>query len=108
MTNQFPQRGRASRRRILIWRKSIPLILALALACPWPGVATPAIAAHDDSSKRGLDPIRGYISNAWDTLTRSLTKCETVVDPKLQASSVLYLPADFPVPESVSELQKQC
>ncbi|MFZ0634665.1 MAG: trehalase family glycosidase [Candidatus Acidiferrales bacterium] len=108
MTNQFPQRGPASRRRILIWRKSIPLILAVALACPWPGAATAAIAAGDDSSKRGLDPIRGYISNAWDTLTRSLTKCATVVDPKLQASSVLYIPADFPVPESVSELQKQC
>ncbi len=37
-----------------------------------------------------------------------MAKCETVVDPKLTAASVLYLPAGFPAPAAVQELQKRC
>jgi alpha,alpha-trehalase len=56
----------------------------------------------------GLAPILTYISSGWDTLTRSMTDCQTVVDPKLSEASVLYLPADFPSPPAVQELQKRC
>jgi len=56
----------------------------------------------------GLAPIRTYISSGWDTLTRSMTECNTVVDPKLAAASILYLPADFPTPAPVRDLQKRC
>lgn len=55
-----------------------------------------------------VDQIRSYISTAWDTLSRSLTDCSTVVDPKLASGSVLYLPADFSFPSSVRELEKKC
>lgn len=55
-----------------------------------------------------LDEIRTYISSGWDSLTRSLTDCKTVVDTKLAGDSVLYLPADFAEPAAVEELQKQC
>ncbi len=55
-----------------------------------------------------LEQIRAYISTGWDSLTRSLTDCATVVDTKLSSVSVLYLPADFAVPASVEQLQKQC
>jgi alpha,alpha-trehalase len=55
-----------------------------------------------------LDQIRVYISTGWDSLTRSLTDCATVVDTKLASGSVLYLPADFAEPASVQQLQKQC
>jgi alpha,alpha-trehalase len=37
-----------------------------------------------------------------------MTDCQTVVDPKLTEASVLYLPADFPPPPAVQELQKRC
>ena len=37
-----------------------------------------------------------------------MTDCQTVVDPKLTEASVLYLPADFPAPAAVQELQKRC
>jgi alpha,alpha-trehalase len=60
------------------------------------------------SQKRGLDPIREYIAAGWDSLTRSLTECKTIVDPKLAAASVLYIPADFEVPAAVQQLQSQC
>jgi alpha,alpha-trehalase len=56
----------------------------------------------------GLTPILNYISSGWDTLTRSMTDCQTVVDPKLVESSVLYLPADFSKPPAVQDLEKRC
>jgi alpha,alpha-trehalase len=55
-----------------------------------------------------LTTIRTYISSAWDTLTRSMTDCKTVVDPKLPEASVLYLPAGFTAPEAVQKLQQNC
>src|ERR1700691_683456 len=57
---------------------------------------------------QGLNPIREYIASGWDSLTRSLTECKTIVDSKVAAASVLYLPADFEVPAAVQELQQQC
>src|SRR5271168_3018543 len=67
-------------------------------------------SAGTDSKPAGnsLDQIRAYISTGWDSLTRSLTDCATVVDTKLSSASVLYLPADFAVPASVQQLEKQC
>jgi alpha,alpha-trehalase len=56
----------------------------------------------------GLTPIRQYIDSAWDSLTRSMSTCKSLVDPKLAGSSVLYLPADYPVPASVSKLKSEC
>jgi alpha,alpha-trehalase len=62
----------------------------------------------DASPESGLDPILSYISSGWDTLTRSMSECQTLVDSKLTESSVLYLPADFPAPRTVQDLQKRC
>jgi alpha,alpha-trehalase len=64
-----------------------------------------------DSAK--LDPsqvaaVRTYISSAWNTLTRSMTDCKTVIDPKLPETSVLYLPSGFSVPPAVQKLQQEC
>ncbi len=71
--------------------------------------AVPSSAGDGSKSEgRALGQIRTYISTSWDSLTRSLTDCATVVDTKLSSASVLYLPADFAVPPSVQQLQKQC
>jgi alpha,alpha-trehalase len=70
--------------------------------------ANPLPLPNDPPSNEGLQPILGYISSGWDTLTRSMDSCSTVVDPKLAAKSILYLPADFPVPEKVRNLESQC
>src|SRR5579871_5112281 len=56
----------------------------------------------------GLKPILDYISSGWDTLTRSMTECESVVDPKIAAASVLYLPAGFSEPPAVQSLRGKC
>ena len=64
--------------------------------------AIPSSAGTDSKpADNSLDQIRAYISTGWDSLTRSLTDCATVVDTKLSSASVLYLPADFGVPASV-------
>src|ERR1700730_17069758 len=72
--------------------------------------STPASTADQQSpsSGHGLDQIRNYIASGWDSLTRSLTDCKTIVDPKMTAASLVYIPADFDVPVAVQQLQKQC
>jgi alpha,alpha-trehalase len=72
------------------------------------GARTYATESGDAAPATGLNPILNYISSGWETLTRSITDCQTVVDPKLTETSVLYLPADFPTPAPVRELQKRC
>jgi alpha,alpha-trehalase len=64
----------------------------------------------DSASKHGegLKPILQYISTAWDTLTRSMSECESVVDPKIKAAAVLYLPAGFSEPPALLKLTKDC
>jgi len=79
--------------------------LAALLFCAF----APANFAQDAGGEEtGLGQIRSYIAAGWDTLTRSMVDCKTVVDPKLAAASVLYLPADFDAPAAVSEMQKRC
>src|SRR6266853_2188989 len=86
------------------------MVLALVLFC----IVVPAsvFAGEGDQTEtaktKGLEPILTYIYNSWDTLTRSMEDCSTVVDPKLAENSVLYLPAGFATPASVEELQKRC
>jgi len=55
-----------------------------------------------------LSPILQYIHSSWDTLTRSMNDCHTIVDPKLRETSILYLPAQVPPPASVQAAQGRC
>ncbi len=52
--------------------------------------------------------IRDYIRNGWDTLSRSMSECKSVVDIKVNATPVLYLPADLPTPPAVDAMRKSC
>jgi len=79
-------------------------LVAAVLCCGLP----PASLAQGGGKGAGLGQIRSYIAAGWDTLTRSLTDCKVIVDPKLAAASVLYLPADFDAPADVLEMQKRC
>ena len=55
-----------------------------------------------------LDDIRHYISATWDTLTRTMNRCETLEDSKTEGEAVLYLPAEMATPQSLNELQDRC
>ena len=92
----------------LLWppaKRLRPLFLTLLLAL----IPAPISAqqSHKDASA-GLEPIRSYISAGWNTLSRSLSDCATFSDTKLTTAPQLYLPADFPVPESVKQLETRC
>ena len=54
-----------------------------------------------------------YIHGSWETLTRSMTSCESLVDVKVRDNStkvqpILYMPADVPAPPKVQAMQQSC
>jgi len=49
-----------------------------------------------------------YIHDAWTTLTRSMTDCHSLVDIKVTAHPILYMPAEVPAPPEVSALSEKC
>ncbi len=84
-----------------------PLLLSLVFILLPVSAATRAQQPSRDPHA-GLEPIRSYISAGWDTLSRSLSDCATFSDPKLTTAPHLYLPADFPIPAAVHELETRC
>jgi alpha,alpha-trehalase len=53
-----------------------------------------------------------YIHSAWDSLTRSVTDCNSFTDVKLESTSaatpVLYLPVELTAPPQVNALEQTC
>ncbi len=88
------------------------VLLTLFLAVCTPTLQTSAFAQQPSgdaiSKEPGLAPILHYIFSGWDSLTRSMTSCDSLVDSKIKAAPVLYLPADFPTPAAVQKLQTDC
>src|ERR1019366_657010 len=85
-------------------RLSLPRIfLLILLACP-PG----ALAQEQKKPVAGLASIRQYISVGWDNLTRSMTECAWVVDPKIKVSPVIFLPEGSAPPPAVGKLHTAC
>jgi alpha,alpha-trehalase len=67
-----------------------------------------AVSKSNPESGEGLRPILQYISSAWDSLTRSMSECKSLVDPKIKGASVLYLPAGFGEPPALQKLAQEC
>jgi len=84
------------------------ILFSLCILLPATVVAASDEASPDPTRSPGLEPILDYIAKSWDTLTRSMDECTTVVDPKLAENSVLYLPAEMSVPPNIVEMQKRC
>jgi alpha,alpha-trehalase len=49
-----------------------------------------------------------YISQGWNTLSRSMSECKSVVDPKVKTVPVLYLPFGMDTPVAVTAMQAEC
>ena len=90
------------------WRGRMFVCLAGSLLLATIVAGGQADTAKNAPKGEGLAPIREYIFKSWDTLTRSMEDCSTVVDPKLAENSVLYLPVDFALPSSVAEIESRC
>ena len=91
------------------WRDRLQLIVRvlLLLGTLWVPAVQGAPAAAGTASP---DPAktRAYIEHAWSTLTRSMTDCASLVDPKVATRPVLYLPAQFPVPAELATVRERC
>ena len=55
-----------------------------------------------------ISDVLTYIDHSWDVLTRSPVDCKTVMDVRVPEHSLLYLPARYPGPPSIKELQAKC
>ena len=89
------------------------LFLALAIfVCAgfsWPRfAATPNSSPRGASAADGLSGIEQYISSGWDQLTRKMSDCQSLADPKTTEEPVLYLPADMAAPPELAALQEHC
>jgi alpha,alpha-trehalase len=52
--------------------------------------------------------ILAYIDESWNSLSRSMTDCKSLVDPKVTTAPVLYLPAGMATPPAVAAAHQQC
>ena len=52
--------------------------------------------------------IDAYIHQGWDSLSRSMSECKSLVDPKVTTPPVLYLPFGAPTPPELLRLRSQC
>ena len=52
--------------------------------------------------------IDAYIHHGWDTLSRSMSECQSLIDPKVTTPPVLYLPFGAPTPIELLRLRTQC
>jgi alpha,alpha-trehalase len=52
--------------------------------------------------------IDAYIHQGWDTLSRSMSDCQSLVDPKVTTPPLLYLPYGAPTPLQLQRLSSHC
>jgi alpha,alpha-trehalase len=69
---------------------------------------TQAAQASPELSAESIASLRSYIHDAWQTLTRSMTDCRSIADPKLKQQPVLYVPRDSQIPPQVQQLETSC
>ena len=92
--------------------RRFPSLRRVFAACVYVALLTSVEQGHCQAGAppegSGLKPILDYISSGWDTLTRSMTQCDSVVDPKIAATAVLYLPAGYAEPPAVQSMSGKC
>ena len=68
--------------------------------------ATPISGAA--TTPNSMTDILEYISTGWDTLTRTMNRCESLEDTKTGGEAVLYLPSEMAIPPAIEQLQNHC
>jgi alpha,alpha-trehalase len=76
--------------------------------CLIPAATAPRQEPVSSARPQELQDILRYISNGWNVLTRSMSKCEDVSDPKSPEASVIYFPADLSIPSFMQKLTRKC
>ena len=65
-------------------------------------------AQSPDQTTAADTKILAYIDSGWNTLSRSMTDCKSLVDPKITTAPVLYLPYGMATPPAVESVHRQC
>jgi alpha,alpha-trehalase len=89
-------------RLLLLVFAAIGMSCAVAQEAPQPAGALATSKTPDTAATLA------YIHDAWTTLTRSMTDCHSLVDIKVTANPILYMPAEVPAPPEVSALSEKC
>jgi alpha,alpha-trehalase len=89
-------------RLLLLGFAAIQMSFAGAQEAPQPSGAATTTKTSDPAATLA------YIHDAWTTLTRSMTDCHSLVDIKVTAHPILYMPAEVPAPPEVSALSEKC
>jgi len=84
-------------------RSASLIVLTIFLGCP-----AKTCTGQTAPARTAPAPIVDYIAKGWDVLTRSMSDCGTVTDPKVTTKSVLYIPADFPMTTQLHDLEQRC
>ena len=109
---EFTGRDHSARKHVWISRTGVEMklfrlfllvVAAIQVSNAWGQEASPAPNGTPDSAAT----LR-YIHGAWDTLSRSMTDCHSLVDIKVTANPVLYMPAEVPAPPEVTALEEKC
>ncbi len=67
------------------------------------------LTAQSNRQDAGADArILSYINSGWESLSRSMADCKSLVDPKVTTAPVLYLPAGMTTPAAVASAHQQC
>jgi alpha,alpha-trehalase len=82
--------------------------LFLALLATTLSAADIAVAQSSGKTTDAETKISTYIENGWNTLSRSMTDCKSLLDPKVTTAPVLYLPAGMAAPPAVAAVRQQC
>jgi alpha,alpha-trehalase len=89
--------------------KCLFFLVFAAIANPWAWAQdvgtspTPAV-----QSTPNPEATLNYIHATWDTLTRSMTDCHSLVDIKVTTNPTLYLPAEVATPPEVAAVEEKC
>lgn len=80
------------------------------LAVVFAAIQIPSAGCQDTGTAAAPNPAATlqYIHAAWDTLTRSMADCHSLVDIKVAANPVLYIPAETPAPPELTALSEKC
>jgi alpha,alpha-trehalase len=89
-------------------RLLLPAFAAIGLSCTGAQDTPQASGASVANNPPDPTATAAYIHAAWATLTRSMTNCHSLVDIKVTANPILYMPAEVPTPPDVAALSEKC
>ena len=91
---------------VSLYRSKAPAFALLLLSCQLIWAQAPGLSPR--AATPGTEGIDAYIRHGWDSLSRSMAECKSLIDPKVTTPPVLYLPQGAPTPPELLRPRSQC